>query len=661
MTASLPRFARLAGPILRTPAQGADTIVWLTAAAPASVAAGCSGAFWSDRRPRSTSYLPGQEDPPGRAGPALGDRDRRGRRRPALRNALSSPVPRRFPVAESVAVVLVGTLIVLAFGAESWGWFGGDVYQWLPPLSAHRETEWHGWLALPVALAVATVAYGPRLAETLPWGRLVGLTWVVGVGWGLGLALGRGYQEGIVAPLASEDEYLVDVPRVDGFGDLLRTYTDYILLAVDDQWTTHNSGHPPLPLIVLHRARPGRARRFGGQRPGDRPDRVDRRGGRAGRAACRRRRGAGPGGRAVPGAEPARDLGVDLGGRHVRRGRGVRASRCSPSSAVAPSGARSAALAVAAGLVLGTGIFLSYGLLLMGPIALGVLVAARTVATAAAGRARRAGGGRGVRRAGLLVVRGPAAAGAALLRGQGLRPALRLLGVGQPRRRGRSPSDLPCGRRPARRSRGCGGEGRRAVTAGRSGAGWLATGAAVAIVAADVSGLSKSEVERIWLPFLFWLVPAHRVAAARPAAVVAGAAGGVGDRAVRAVPHHVVRDDRAVTAPRPVFVLHEHHKPQHHFDLRLEENGVLRSWALPRGLPTSPRQNRLAVAVPDHDLDHAGYEDADKSIADDGWWEEIDRNERRIVLVLHGREDARRYALIQTDSDWLMHLTKEQP
>ena len=65
VTASLPRFARLTGPILRTPAQGADTIVWLTAAAPASVAAGCSGAFWSDRRPRSTSYLPGQEDPPG--------------------------------------------------------------------------------------------------------------------------------------------------------------------------------------------------------------------------------------------------------------------------------------------------------------------------------------------------------------------------------------------------------------------------------------------------------------------------------------------------------------------------------------------------------------------------------------------------------------------
>ena len=50
-------------------------------------------------------------------------------------------------------------------------------------------------------------------------------------------------------------------------------------------------------------------------------------------------------------------------------------------------------------------------------------------------------------------------------------------------------------------------EGRRALTAGRSGAGWLAAGAAVAIVAADCPRLSKSEVERIWLPFLFWLVP----------------------------------------------------------------------------------------------------------------------------------------------------------
>ncbi len=56
---------------------------------------------------------------------------------------------------------------------------------------------------------------------------------------------------------------------------------------------------------------------------------------------------------------------------------------------------------------------------------------------------------------------------------------------------------------------------------------------------------------------------------------------------------------------RPVFVLHEHHRPQHHFDLRLEEGGVLRSWAVPRGLPTDSRHVRLAVPVDDHDLEHA--------------------------------------------------------
>lgn len=114
-------------------------------------------------------------------------------------------------------------------------------------------------------------------------------------------------------------------------------------------------------------------------------------------------------------------------------------------------------------------------------------------------------------------------------------------------------------------------------------------------------------------------------------------------------------------SPRPAYVLHEHRKPQHHFDLRLEEGGVLRSWALPKGLPDLPSRDRLAVAVPDHDLDHLTYTDADKDVADIGWWEEHDRTERRILLTLHGRESAVRYALIRTGRDWLLHRTKDQP
>jgi DNA ligase D-like protein (predicted 3'-phosphoesterase) len=112
----------------------------------------------------------------------------------------------------------------------------------------------------------------------------------------------------------------------------------------------------------------------------------------------------------------------------------------------------------------------------------------------------------------------------------------------------------------------------------------------------------------------------------------------------------------------PGFVLHDHRKPRPHFDLRLEMGGVLRSWALPRGLPTDSGRNRLAVAVPDHDLEHLTFTDANKFIADIGWWHEEDRNEKRFVFTLHGRGGARRYALIHTErANWLLHLTKEQP
>jgi hypothetical protein len=110
-----------------------------------------------------------------------------------------------------------------------------------------------------------------------------------------------------------------------------------------------------------------------------------------------------------------------------------------------------------------------------------------------------------------------------------------------------------------------------------------------------------------------------------------------------------------------VFGPHDPPRPQHHYDLRLEEDGVLRSWAVPRGLPTDSAHDRLAVPVDDHELEHATYEDEDKRIADTGWWELEDRNERRSVFVLHGRAGARRYALIDTGTDALLHLLKDQP
>jgi len=78
------------------------------------------------------------------------------------------------------------------------------------------------------------------------------------------------------------------------------------------------------------------------------------------------------------------------------------------------------------------------------------------------------------------------------------------------------------------------------------------------------------------------------------------------------------------------------------------------------GAPQTSTENRLAVEVSDHDLDHLTYVDEDKDIADTGWWEEHDRSDRRMIFTLHGRVDAVRYALIRTAKDWLLHRIKDQ-
>ncbi|MFV2143350.1 ATP-dependent DNA ligase [Isoptericola sp. G70] len=128
----------------------------------------------------------------------------------------------------------------------------------------------------------------------------------------------------------------------------------------------------------------------------------------------------------------------------------------------------------------------------------------------------------------------------------------------------------------------------------------------------------------------------------------------------------------------PSFVIQEHHARRLHWDFRLEHDGVLVSWALPKGEPTDPAQNHLAVQTEDHPLEYGGFEGTipageygagEVTIWDAGSYElEKWREGKEVIVTLHSeRRGRRRLALIQTggrdgsESSWLIHRTKDQP
>ncbi len=360
-----------------------------------------------------------------------------------------------------------------------------------------------GWGTGPaILLAVAAVVWGPTVAQRLSWRTLTLGTWAAACAWAFALAMIDGWQRGFAGRLTTRDEYLYEVPGIEDIPATLRTFAGRILDLQPNSWTTHVSGHPPGALLTFVWL-----------------DRIGLHGGAWAGLLC-----------LLVGSSAAAAVVVAVRALTDE----PTARRVAPFVAVAPTaiwvavsadgyfagvaawGIALLALAVhgtvrfpaaaaaGAGLLLGWGIFLSYGLMLMGLPALAVLVSAagRPSALRALGAAIGAA---------LAVVAVFAALGFSWFEGYTLVQQRYWQGIAKDR-----PfaywwwANLAC----VVCAIGLGsvaGLSRVfdvAAIRRRRGLHLVLLGVLAAVVSADLSELSKAEVERIWLPFTVWLTAA---------------------------------------------------------------------------------------------------------------------------------------------------------
>ncbi|WP_017544380.1 hypothetical protein, partial [Nocardiopsis prasina] len=399
----------------------------------------------------------------------------------------------------ALAVLLFATASVVGTWIES---AHGVLYVAWPPLYATWLPHVGPGTVPALALALVVVLHGPSVARALPWRPLVWSVWGVSVLWTTALALVDGWRRGIADRLLSPYEYLASVDRFHDVGAALSTFTQHILVGQPDNWPTHVAGHPPgavLTFVALDRIGLG-----GGAWAGIWCVVVGASAGAAVLVAMRALGAEAAARRAAPFlvlVPAAVWVGVSADGYFAAVtawGLALLAVASSPR-ARAP---RSTALV--SGVLLGWSVYLSYGLVLIGVLAVTVLLCARTarplpyelagaLAVAAAFTASGFWWWEGYQ---LLVER--YYQGVAAVRPYGywvwanlatvcLTAGLAAV-VGARRALARVPDAVRGLRRaPSRED---------AVTA------LLVTAALCAVAAATLSGMSKGETERIWLPFV---------------------------------------------------------------------------------------------------------------------------------------------------------------
>ncbi|MGW3206118.1 hypothetical protein [Streptomyces sp. NPDC001135] len=125
-----------------------------------------------------------------------------------------------------------------------------------PPVFAEWDPHLGPGTPAALAVAAATVAYGPAVAARLPWRALLAVAWTAALAWILSLALVDGWHQGVAVRLTTREEYLRVVGRFHDIPATLRDFTHHIVSGTPAPWPAHVAGHPPaatLTFVLLDR------------------------------------------------------------------------------------------------------------------------------------------------------------------------------------------------------------------------------------------------------------------------------------------------------------------------------------------------------------------------------------------------------------------------